>query len=58
MLQAKIINFCLTFPLTGVHFQGELNYVGHMDWQKIRSGTIKTRKSLISVVSFNYMLTV
>ena len=30
----EIINLCLTFALTGVHFQGELNYNGYVGWQK------------------------
>ena len=27
-LQIEIINFCLTFTLTGVYIWGEMNYVG------------------------------
>ena len=34
-LQFKKINICLTFALTDVHFGSDLNYVGHVDWQKI-----------------------
>lgn len=28
--QFEIINFCLTFTVTGVHFLEDLNYFGHM----------------------------
>ena len=28
--QFDIIYFCLTYALTGVHFRGDLNYIGHV----------------------------
>ena len=36
--------FCLALYLTGVHFQGELQHVGHVCKQKIKCQPIKTRK--------------
>lgn len=35
MLQIEIIGFSLTIAFTGLHFRDELNYVGHVGWQKI-----------------------
>ena len=33
--------FCLALYLTGVHFRGELQHVGHMGDQKIKCRPIK-----------------
>ena len=35
--------FCLAIYLTGVHFRGELQYVGGVSNEKIKCQTIKTR---------------
>ena len=35
---------CLTLYLTGVHFRGELQHVGHGDEQKIKYSPIRTRE--------------
>lgn len=37
-LQIQIMNFYLTFALTGVPFWDELNYVGHVGKQEIKFG--------------------
>ena len=34
--------FCLALYLTGVHFRGELQHVGHVDEQKIKCRPIRT----------------
>ena len=36
--------FCLALYLTGIHFRGELQYVGHVGGQKIKCGSIRTRE--------------
>ena len=36
--------FCLVLYLTGVHFPGELQYVGHVDRKKIKCLPIRTRE--------------
>ena len=36
--------FCLPLYLTGVHFRGELQYVGDVSEQKIKCGPIRTRE--------------
>ena len=36
--------FCLALDLTGVHFRGKLQDVGHVNEQKIKYWPIKTRK--------------
>ena len=36
--------FCLALYLTGVHFRGELQQVGHVSEQKIKSRPIRTRE--------------
>ena len=36
--------FCLAFYLTGVHFRGELQHVGHVGEQKIKFRSIRTRE--------------
>ena len=35
---------CLAFYLTGVHFRGELQHVGHVGEQKIKFRSIRTRE--------------
>ena len=35
--------FCLAFYLTGVHFRGESQHVGHVGEQKIKFRSIRTR---------------
>lgn len=52
MLQIEII----IFALAGVLFRGELQKVGDASRQKIRLGLITTRKFLISIYSFNWMV--
>ena len=37
-------SFCLALYLTDVHFQGELQHVGHVGEQKIKCRPIRTRK--------------
>ena len=37
-------SFCLALYLTGVHFRGELQQVGHVSEQKIKSRPIRTRE--------------
>ena len=37
-------DFCLTFPLTGVHFQGELQRDGDVSEQKLKYRPIRTRQ--------------
>ena len=37
-------DFCLAFYLTGVHFRGELQHIGHVGGQKIKYGPIRTRE--------------
>ena len=53
MLQFQIISFCL--PAL-VHYLGELSCLAHIDCQKIKFGPMKTRKFLILIASFDYML--
>ena len=36
--------FCLVLYLTGVHFRGELQHVGHAGEQKMKYQPIRTRK--------------
>ena len=36
--------FCLALYLTGVHFRGELQQVGHVGEQKIKCRSIRTRE--------------
>ena len=36
--------FCLALYLTGVHFRGELQHVGHVGEQKIKCWPIKARE--------------
>ena len=36
--------FCLALYLTGVHFQGELQHVGHVGEEKIKWKPIKTHE--------------
>ena len=36
--------FCLALYLTEVHFQGELQYAGHVGEQKIKCRPIRTRE--------------
>ena len=36
--------FCLALYLTGVHFRGELQHVGHVGRQKIKCLPIRTRE--------------
>ena len=36
--------FCFAFYLTGVHFRGKLQHVGHVGEQKIKCQTIITRE--------------
>ena len=36
--------FCVALYLTGVHFRGELQHVGHMGEQKIKCRPIRTRE--------------
>ena len=43
-----INTFCLTFALTGLNFQGELQHVGHMNDQKNNGRPIKTHEIIIS----------
>ena len=38
------LTFCLTFYLYDVHFQGKLQYVGHVGEQKIKCGSMRTRE--------------
>lgn len=55
-IQSALINFCLTFALTSLHFPGELDYVRHVEQEKIRFGPIRTHKSLISnYINYMYM---
>ena len=35
---------CLALYLTGVHFRGELQHVGHVGGQKIKCRPIRTRE--------------
>ena len=37
--------FCLAFYLTGVHFRGELQHVGHVGEQKIKCRPIRIRET-------------
>ena len=37
--------FCLTLYLTGVHFRGELQHIGHVGGQKIKCRPIRTRET-------------
>ena len=46
----------IIFALAGVLFRGELQKVGDVSRQKIRLGSITTRKFLISIYSFNWVL--
>ena len=46
--------FCLLLYLTGVHFRGELLYVGDVSQQKIKCRPIRTRE--IRGVSFSDVL--
>ena len=36
--------FCLALYLTGVHFRGELQHIGHVGGQKIKCRPIRTRE--------------
>ena len=45
--------FCRTFALTGIHFQGQLQHVGHVGQQKITCRPIRTRKFMISNYNFD-----
>ena len=36
--------FCLALYLAGVHFQGELQHVGHVSEPKIKCRSIRTRE--------------
>ena len=36
--------FCLALYLTGVHFRGKLQYVGHTGGQKIKCRPIRTQE--------------
>ena len=36
--------FCLVLYLTAVHFRGELQHVCHVDGQKVKSRSIRTRE--------------
>ena len=36
--------FCLALYLTGVHFRGKLQYVGHVGGQKIKCRPIRTQE--------------
>ena len=36
--------FCLALYLTGVHFRGELQHIGHVGGQKIKCRPITTRE--------------
>ena len=36
--------FCLALFLTGIHFRGELQHVGHMGKQKLKFQPIRTRE--------------
>ena len=36
--------FCLPLHLTSVHFRGELQYLGHVDGQKIKCQPIRNRE--------------
>ena len=38
------LTFCLTCYLYDVHFQGKLQYVGHVGEQKIKCGSMRTRE--------------
>lgn len=40
--------FCFALHLAGVHFQGELQHVGHMNDQKNNGRPIKTHEIIIS----------
>ena len=46
-----INTFCLTFALTGLNFQGELQHVGHMNDQKITVDQSKPMKLLYQIVT-------
>ena len=37
--------FCLALYLTGVHFRGELQHIGHVGGQKIKCRPIRTRET-------------
>ena len=52
----EIINFCLTFAVTGVPYQGKLKYSGQMGEPKVKFKPITIRKYLISIRNFNYIL--
>ena len=36
--------FCLALYLTGVHFRGKLQYVGHVGGQKVKRRPIRTQE--------------
>ena len=36
--------FCLALNLTGVHFRGELQHVGHVGWQKTKCQPIRNKE--------------
>ena len=36
--------FCLTFYITGVHFRGKLQQVGHVGEQRLKCRPIRTRE--------------
>ena len=36
--------FCLTFYLTGVHFRGKLQQVGHVGEQRLKCRPVRTRE--------------
>lgn len=46
--QTDIQTFCLTFALTGVQFRGELQQVGEVNKEKIKSRSIKIGEIMIS----------
>ena len=48
--------FCRAIYLTGVHFRGELQHVGHLGEQKIKCRPTELEKKLVSDCKTNYML--
>ena len=47
--------FGVTLYLTGVHFRGELQHVGHVGEQKIKCDQSELEKQLLSDCNGNYM---
>ena len=37
--------FCLAFYLTGIHFRGKLQHVGHVGEQNIKCRPVRTRET-------------